>query len=325
MNDNTKPKARYKLRNWSAYNKGLRERGNITLWLSSEAQLGWYACSTGKRGHPPVYSDLAITAGLTIGAMFRLPLRATQGFVDSLFALLGSELKCPDYSTLCRRRGTLCVPVSVRKAAQPLVIAIDSTGLKVYGEGEWKVRKHGASKRRTWRKLPLAVDVNSGEIMASVLTENDVGDGETLPDLLGQIDQPIGVICADGAYDTKDCYEKAAAAGAVLKTPPRRGAVVQCPHITTAQYNPSLAARDAAIRRIQDLGGDDEARKNWKIEIGYHQRSLSETAMFRRKTLFSPKLSARTLHNQQQESALIVNAINTITRLPMPDSYKVAA
>jgi IS5 family transposase len=295
------------------------------VWLSEEAQGGWYAAGVSKRGHPQVYSDMAIEAGLTLGAVFRMPLRGTQGFVNSIFELLKSDLQCPDYSTLCRRRGDLTVKITPRKATEPMVIAIDSTGLKVYGEGEWKVRQHGASKRRTWRKLHLAVDVETHEIVASILTENDVADCESLPDLLKQIEQPIAAVSADGAYDTKGCYEAIHDIKATPKIPPREGAVVQCPQIITAKYNPALAPRDAAIRRIDALGGNDDARKQWKVETGYHQRSLSETAMFRRKTLFSPKLSSRKFKNQQQESNLIINAMNKMSALGMPQSYKIAA
>jgi hypothetical protein len=324
MNDNNKPKTKYKLKNWSAYNRALRDRYSVTVWLSDDAQAGWYAECRNQRGHPQVYSNKAIEAALTIGAVFGLPLRGTQGFVDSLFALLRSELRCPDYSTLCRRREALNISIPRRKVAEPLVIAIDSTGLKVYGEGEWKVRKHGASKRRTWRKLHLAVDVKTNKIVASVLTDNDSADCAIFPELLGQIKQPVATVSADGAYDTKGCYEAITKAKATPKIPPRISAVVQCPQIITAKYNPALAPRDTAIRRIEALGGDENARKQWKIETGYHERSLSETAMFRRKTLFSPKLSARKFSNQQQESNLIINAINQMTALGMPQSYKIA-
>jgi IS5 family transposase len=325
MNDNNKAKTKYKLKNWSEYNRALRDRYSVTVWLSDEAQSGWHAQGGSKRGHPQIYSNKAIEAALTIGAVFGLPLRGCQGFVDSLFKQMGVSLRCPDYSTLCRRRRDLIIRIPQRKAIEGLVIAIDSTGLKVYGEGEWKVRKHGASKRRTWRKLHLAVDVKTNEIMGSVLTENDAADCEVLPDLLGQIKQPIAAVSADGAYDTKGCYEAIHKIKAIPKIPPREGAMVQCPQIITAKYNPALALRDTAIRRITALGGDEEARKQWKIETGYHERSLSETAMFRRKTLFSPKLSARKFINQQQESNLIINAINTMTALGMPKSYKIAA
>ena len=325
MNDNNKAKTKYKLKNWSEYNRALRDRYSVTVWLSDEAQSGWHAQGVSKRGHPQIYSNKAIEAALTIGAVFGLPLRGCQGFVDSLFKQMGVSLRCPDYSTLCRRRRDLMIRIPQRKAVEGLVIAIDSMGLKVYGEGEWKVRKHGASKRRTWRKLHLAVDVKTNEIVGSVLTENDAADCEVLPDLLKQIKQPVAAVSADGAYDTKGCYEAIHKVKAIPKIPPREGAMVQCPQIITAQYNHALAPRDTAIRRITALGGDDEARKQWKIETGYHERSLSETAMFRRKTLFSPKLSARKFTNQRQESNLIISAINKMTTLGMPQSYKIAA
>ena len=325
MNDNNKAKTKYKLKNWSAYNKALRGRYSVTVWLSDEAQSGWHAQGNNKRGHPQVYSDVAIKTALTIGAVFGLPLRGIQGFIDSQFKQMGVSLRCPDYSTLCRRREDLNISLSPRKTTEPLVIAIDSTGLKVYGEGEWKVRQHGAAKRRTWRKLHLAVDVRTNEIVANLLTENDVADCEILPDLLKQIEQPIAAVSADGAYDTKGCYEAITKAKAIPKIPPREGAVLQCPQIITSKYNPALAPRDTAIRRITALGGDAEARKQWKIETSYHERSLSETAMFRRKTLFSPKLSARKFTNQRQESNLIISAINKMTTLGMPQSYKIAA
>lgn len=329
MDESKQAKARYKIKNWPAYNKALRQRGSVTVWLSDDARQGWLTQPSGEakagRGHPPVYSDGAIEAALTLGSVFGLPLRGTQGFVDSLLGLMRSDLSCPDYTTLSRRRGALDVRIKASKSAEPLVIAIDSTGLKVYGEGEWKVRQHKASKRRTWCKLHLAVDVKTHEIVATLLTDNSVADCEAMPDLIKQVQQPIAAVSADGAYDTTGCYNALAGIKAKPLIPPRTGAALQCPHIITADYNPALAPRDAAIRRIAALGGTDDARSAWKKEVGYHERSLAETAMFRRKTLFSPKLSARKLTNQKQESALIINAMNTMTRLGMPVSYKVPA
>lgn len=324
MAEDKKKRAKYNVKNWPAYNQALRQRGSITIWLDAEAIKQWYSDGTRKRGRPCVYSDLAIETALTLAAVFRQPLRACQGLVDSLLAMLAPALRCPDYTTLSRRRGGLSLAVrqygTIDRAA-PIHIAIDSTGIKVYGEGEWKARKHGASKRRTWRVLHLAVNTRSHQVVAEVTTANDVADAEAIPALLPQIQSPIAKATADGAYDTKATYQACAERGAALVTPPRRGAVVQCPHIITATYTPALAARDAAIRRIAALGGDAEARKNWKIETGYHQRSLSETAMYRRKTLFSNTFSARSLHTQKIESTIMINAMNKMTSLGMPDSF----
>ena len=324
MAENKKKRAKYNVKNWSAYNQALRQRGSITVWLDEEAIRQWYSEGTCKRGRPCVYSALAIETALTLAAVFRQPLRACQGLVDSLLAMLAPALRCPDYTTLSRRRCGLSPAVrqyGTLDRDAPIHIAIDSTGIKVYGEGEWKVRKHGASKRRTWRVLHLAVNTKSHQVVAEVTTTNDVADAEAIPALLPQIQSPIAKATADGAYDTKATYQAFSDRGTHLVTPPRRGAVPQCPQIITAKYNPALAPRDAAIRRIAALGGDDDARKHWKIETAYHQRSLSETAMYRRKTLFSNTFSARSLHTQKIESTIIINAMNKMTSLGMPDSF----
>jgi Transposase DDE domain len=297
------------------------------VWVSTDSRKSWYVAKKGnKHGREHVYSNAAIEAALTMQAVFRLPLRALEGFVESIFALGKINLSCPDHSTFSRRRAGLDVDVKQRVSSnEPVALVVDSTGLKVYGEGEWKVRKHGASKRRTWRKLHLAVDAKTGMILAEELTENDVGDGEVLPKLLEQVDAPIEAVAADGAYDSKECYQAVHAAGAVPKIPPRRGAVAQNPQIVKANHDPALRPRDDAIKRITALGGDDPARKTWKVETGYHVRSLAETAMYRRKTLFAPKLSTRTIENQCIESRLVARAMNIMTSLGMPESYKVAA
>jgi hypothetical protein len=208
-------------------------------------------------------------------------------------------------------------------------LVIDGTGLKISGEGEWKRRIHGTDgKRRGWRKLHLALDRFSHQVVAKVLTDKDTHDSEVFEELMRQAatsGRPIKSVKADGAYDTEGCYNAAHAHNAVLTTPPRRGATVQCPHIITRHYKPALAPRDEAIRRIQELGGDDPARAQWKRETDYHQRSLAETGMFRRKTLFAPRLSTKTMENQQIESVITINAMNKLTSLGMPRSVKRAA
>ncbi len=178
-------KKQYRVHNWSNYNKSLINRGRITLWLNEEAIEGWYTNSlTGKRGASDTYSDLAIITCLMIRAVFNLPLRATQGYIDSLFILMGVSLKCPDYSRLSRRGQMLDVPLPFNRSQNGIDIVVDSSGLKIYGEGEWKVRTHGASKRRTWRKMHLGIELKSQKVVAAALSTNDVADDEVLPDLL---------------------------------------------------------------------------------------------------------------------------------------------
>ena len=207
---------------------------------------------------------------------------------------------------------------------------VDSTGCKVYGEGEWKVRVHGTSKRRTWRKLHLGVDESSGEIVAAVLSSNDVSDGEALPQLLEQVDEPIAQLSGDGAYDKRPCYQAlqgqqekqgqslkgCALKGCALKVtiPPRRGARIW-QHGNRQQER---LARDENLREIRRVG-----RKKWKQESGYHRRSLAETAMSRYKRIVGEKLRARDFYRQSTEAFVGVLMLNRMTALGMPDSYAV--
>jgi IS5 family transposase len=176
------------------------------------------------RGIEHLYSDLAIQCALTLKAVYGLPLRATQGFLSSLLGLVQVPLTSPHYSTCCRRQARLEVMISRTVSAGARHLVVDSTGLKVFGEGEWKVRQHGYSKRRTWRKLHVAVDEATHEIVATLATTNAVGDGEVLPELLDQLPEPIEQVSADGAYDTRACHETIAQRQAQAAIPPRDNA-----------------------------------------------------------------------------------------------------
>ncbi len=192
-------------------------------------------------------------------------------------------------------------------------VVVDSTGVKVYGEGEWKVRTHGSAKRRTWRKLHLGVDEGTGEILAAVVTTNDVADCEVLTDLLEQIEHPIDQLSGDGGYDTFDCYDAIASRGAKATIPPRSNAKIQQHGNCKAPPHP----RDENLRACRQVG-----RKQWKQESGYHRRSLSETAMFRLKIIFGGKLRRRFFDNQAVELFLQCAALNRMIQLGKPDSYK---
>ncbi len=156
-------KQQYKIRNWGDYNKSLIKRGGLTLWFDEESISEWHNVNrTGQKGRPKRYSDVAILCMLTLRTLFKLPLRATQGLVASLIDLLVFPLQVADYTTVCRRQKHLSVPLWKKHTLEPLHAAFDSTGLKIFGEGEWKVRQHGYSKRRTWRKLHLGVNEATG-------------------------------------------------------------------------------------------------------------------------------------------------------------------
>ena len=253
---------------------------------------------------------------LTVKSVSHLPNRATEGFVRSIFAREGVRLSVPDHTTLSRRGKDLGV-VLPKKASGQIDIVIDSTGLKIYGEGEWKVRTQGKSKRRTWRKLHLGIEPESGEIEAVALTENSVDDAQMVEPMLGQMEQPIAHFAGDGSYDKRKVYDSLNrhAPQATVLIPPRRNA-----HIW--QHGNSKAERlhrDENLRAIRKLG-----RKSWKDSSGYHRRSLAETGMFRFKTIFGDHLSTRLLETQTTQAKICCAALNRMTHLGMPDSYKVS-
>ncbi len=165
------------------------------------------AKQTGQRGRPRQFSDLAITTALMVKRIFSMPLRALQGFLDSVFKLANIPLVCPHYTCISRRAKEVEVSFKTKTRGVIQHLAIDATGLKVYGEGEWKVKKHGTDgKRRVWRKLHLAVDTSTHEIVAAELSLSNVTDAEVLPNLLKQTRRKITEISGDGAYDTRHCY-----------------------------------------------------------------------------------------------------------------------
>jgi hypothetical protein len=309
------PKATYRIRNWKQYNDALVNRGSLTLWVDRATLQAWRYQGPARRGAQFEYSDLAIECLLTLRAVYHLTLRATEGFARSLFGLMPVDLTVPDYSTLCRRAATVRITLP-KEARGPLHLVIDSTGLKVYGEGEWKVRQHGYSRRRAWLKLHPAVDPRTHEIQAAMVTDPGVTDAEMVPPLLEQVDNPVGSAAADGAYDRRSVYEALEGRGAAAVIPPRRDAKIRR-HGNTS--GPRLA-RDENLRRIREIG-----RAAWKFESGYHERSLAETAMFRLKTIFGDGLSSREQARQATEAGIRCRALNIMTHQGMPQSERVVA
>lgn len=253
---------------------------------------------------------------LTIKEVFHLANRQTEGFMRSLFAMLKIALPVPDHSTLSKRGKKVRVNLP-KKTNQHLNIVMDSTGLKIYGEGEWKVRQHGVSKRRTWRKLHVGANPADGEIQAVLLTENSVSDDEAVEALLAQIEQDIEKFAADGAYDKRKVYDNlnAHSPEVIILIPPRKNARIWKHGNTKAER----LKRDENLRSIRKHG-----RKEWKKKSSYHVRSLAETAMFRLKAIFGDDLSARLIETQTTQALIRCAALNKMTQLGMPQAYKIA-
>ena len=294
------------------------QRGAITLWIDEEVLANWHPKLEGKRqrGGQPRYSNQAIECLLMLTAVYRLPYRQTIGFAQSILEMLDADVQAPDYSLLCKRSKTLDVDLPTSKTDEPKHIVVDSTGLKIYGEGEWKVRQHGYSKRRTWRKLHLGVDETTQELQAVVLTEANIDDAEAGKKVLAETADEIEQVSGDGSYDQHKFYDAATERRVKrMRVPPRRDAKIW-------QHGNSKKVplpRDENLRHIRQVG-----RKKWKQDSGYHRRSLAETAVYRFKTIFGNKLSTHTLSRQVTEARIKATALNRMTRLGMPDSYRVA-
>jgi len=285
------------------------------MWINESALTMVSEAETVMRGRPHVYSDALIQALLTLKQVYHLTLRAAQGFAQSLRELAFAELPVPNYTTLSRRAQDLKVALPVTPSGEPLHLVVDSTGVKLYGEGEWKVRKHGYSKRRTWRKVHLGLDAKTGQVRAALMTHQDVDDASVLPGLLDQIpaDEPIETIGGDGAYDTKRCHAAIAARGAAPSIPPREGAK------PWPECTPGASWRNEAIGDIVRDG-----RREWKKRSGYHRRSLVENTMYRFKILTGNRLWSRRIGSQATEMAIRVGVVNRMAVLARPQSVRIA-
>ena len=312
-----KYKRRYRVKNWAAYEEALRERGDITVWFDEEAISAWNAPPSGRPGGQRRYSDLAIVTSLTLRTVFHLALRQSEGFVASLIGLMGLPLRTPDLTTLSRRHRDVEVPHLARDSGDRLHLVIDSTGLKVFGDGEWQAQKHRTSnKRRSWRKLHLGID-GSGCIVASALTDSGEDDAYVGISMLEQIGGTIGRFTADGAYDSRPMYEALAASGTVdirIVIPPKKTATVDL------RATGSWRQRNEAIERIGEVG-----RRRWRRESGAHRQAQAENGMYRYKRIIGDRLRAQHYEAQKREAQIAVNIINRMTALGMPESVKAVA
>ncbi len=292
-------------------------RGFITLWLDQNTLDQWQYQGPRTAGGVVRYSDQCIQAALSLKAVFRLAFGQTQSLIQSLLDVMKRELQVPCYTQLCRRQTQINAFSSPTPPdeipVEPIYIVLDSTGLKVYGEGEWKVKKHGADKRRTWRKLHLAVDEATNELDAVELTTNTISDADMVKPLVATITAPIARLSGDGAYDQVKVYDALKTARIEPLIPPRSNAV-----IWTDQAGDALVhARNETLTKIDSLG-----LAEWKRQIGYHRRRKAETAMFRWKTTFGERLSTRLLANQQAEAGVKARCLNHFTKLGMPQAVK---
>ncbi len=308
------PEQRHQVTNWAEYDAALCQRGSLTVWFTEAAIAAWRAERRTTRGGQPYYSALAITTALTLRAVFRLALRQTEGLIGSIITLLGLDLAVPDHSTLSRRAETLQV-LRPRSCSEPVHLLVDSTGLRLCGPGEWLVEKHGSRTRRSWRKLHLGVDTDTGEIVAAEVTTNDVDDGSQVGPLLDQVTRPVVSVTGDGAFDRDDVYRMVAERhpDAAVIVPPRSGAVPS----ETAVTAPTQ--RDLHLQLIAERG-----RMGWQKASGYNWRALVEADISRYKRVIGDALRSRTDARQATEVIIAVRALNRMLELGRPESVRIA-
>ena len=311
-----KYKTAYRVTNWREYDQALRNRGDITVWISPDAIDAWTPPQTGTRGAQPVYSDIAIETALSLRLLFRLPLRQTEGFLHALLNLMDLSLPCPDHTTLSRRNATVAIRRQIDRAPEGAIsLIVDSSGLKVCGQGEWHRQKHGEKPHKRWKKLHIGVDAQ-GQIVASTVTESHAQDPSQVPALLAQVDHRIDRFVGDGIFDHAPVYTAVEnhSPGALVSIPPRKDAVVS----PTAA--PAPTQRDRHLLAIES-----EGRWAWKRTSGYYAQSHAENAFSRFKRIFGGGLRAKRDASQEREAALACKLLNRMRELGRPQSYVVSS
>ena len=261
-----------------------------------------------------MFSDTAIQFCLTIKVLFKLPLRQTTGMVASLLKMANLDWAVPDYTTLCRRQKTLAVQIPYRRADGPLNLLVDSTGIKLLGDGEWQARRHGVQGRRQWRKVHLVMDTATSDIRAVEFTSSGDGDSPVLPDLLDQIPagEDIGTVTADGAYDTRRCHT------AIIDRQATAIIAIRKDGRPWKEDCPAAIARNETLRATRHYG-----RAFWKRWTGYHVRSRIEAKM-RCLKAFGERIAARDPDRQTAEIQIRIALMNRFAALGTAEIVRVA-
>lgn len=289
-------------RDWSKYNKQLVNRGKINFWVKPECLKKWKAPKAKKNGRPFVYASELIKTMVYIRFKFHLSLRETEGFFQSLIALTKMLFHVPSYTQVCRRMKSLDLPNELLEKRHVTDVVLDTTGLKVYGEGEWRAEKYGGKK--AWKKLHLALDPESGKLILAEISDEYVHDTTYMEKALRRMNRRRGKILIDGIADSWRCYELAKSYGKTLLTPPKRGAVIR--------KEVGYERRNDAIKIIRAMGNDGVARSVWAKLVGYNQRVIAESMMSRWKRLHGDSLKSRCEKRRKIEMQLKAMMINAM-------------
>lgn len=289
-------------RDWVHYNKHLVNRGKLHFWVSPQALKNWQAKKRKKNGHPFVYSNDLIQAICYLRFKFRISLREVEGLFGSFVVAMRKRLRIPCYTQVCRRMKALALPSELVAKRNVTDIVLDTTGLKVYGEGEWRAERYGGKKR--WKKLHLALDVKTGKLVFTEITDEHVHDTACLEEALKRANRRKGKVLFDGIADSVKCYRLAKKYNKQLLTPPKRGAVLR--------EEEELLGRNDAVRIIRGLGNDQTAKSIWGKLAGYNRRVIIESMISRWKRLYGGDLKSRCEERKKKEiqlKAMMINAM----------------
>jgi len=285
-------------RNWHKYNQDLVKRGSITFFIDPVALTE--KPEENKRGRPRLFSHPLIHLLLVLKIQYRLTYRTLEGFAKSILPYIQADIFLPTYSLICKRASKLEALLPKLSSRRPKVVLIDATGIKVYGEGEWKVKIHGASKRRTWIKLHIAVDEKTQEIIHLEITNGHEADCKIGPKIIDNLPKSVDTVIGDGGYDTKRCRQAIHRVGAKELIPPRKN----------GRLSPALLRRNNALLEIKGLGGDHLAREIWGKLTGYSRRALAETSFSRLKRLYGERFFSKKMETQKVEGHIKCKMLN---------------
>lgn len=306
-------KQKYAPKSWKEYNRSLVNRGNISLWISEDSVKKWYSKRTPGilGGRKEVFSDDAILCLMFLKSLFRMPYRMVEGFGNSLMVLLGLDLQIPHFTRICKRSKKLKLPSLPEN--KDVTIILDGSGMKIYGEGEWKEEVHGKGKKKKWKKIHIALDPKTQEVILTDVSEKEVHDSKLCTVLLNRFKGKIEKVIGDGAYDTKECYQAIVARGAEPIIPPRKGARLWPTNEKWAKY------RNNAIKEL--LGLKDQLL--WKKMKGYTIRSLVETFFSRMKRSFGDRAYSKTDQGLEIENWIKCLILNKFANLGLPQAQPV--
>jgi hypothetical protein len=287
-------------RDWNKYNRQLINRGKINFWINPQVLNNWHAEKKKKNGHPFIYGEELIKTMCYIRFKFHLSLRETQGFFLSLMFFMQNAFKVPCYTQICRRMKFLSLPEELLQKKHVTDIILDTTGLKVYGPGEWRAQKYGSKKK--WKKLHLAMEPRSGKLIFAEVTNEYIHDTQCLENVLQKGNRRRGRVLIDGIADSKRCYDTARKYNKRLIMPPKKGAVLR--------KERGFEERNEAIKIIMGLGGGKEAKSLWAKFVGYNRRVFVESIVSRWKQLFGSSLKSISNERRKIEVQLKAMMIN---------------